>query len=252
MIFLQNIFIAEFELYGATSILLMVVAIILIIIVITAVIYFRSEFSNKKKFKYDSDYQDDNYLNERILLEKKNDNKDHSLLTRYRQFEERNKDLVNENGELRDEIHSLKRILDGYYERYGALSNSTSSNVISQSLENANNVISQNAVDTNSQGYNKTSKINVAFSFEEKNGTVKKDESGDMYLEKSGDYYELLFGKEIYGTAIHLEQLQYCYKILNPKEANNKPMLVIKKHQYLFDQSDEKGILHQKGEVKYQ
>jgi hypothetical protein len=250
MIALIKWVIAEPGILSGFTILLIIGAIILTILIIVVVIYFRSEINYKNEYRHDD--RTDLDLNGRITVENKNNYKANPLMTRIKQLEESNKNLDAENQALRDEINRLKSILDDYYDRFEALHNLQTSNDISQSNENQYNIIRQNVPDMNEEEVNKTSRIIVSFSFEEKNGTVKKDDSGDMYLEKSGEYYELLFGKEIFGTAIHLEQLQYNCKIINPKEANNKPMVVVKKPQYLFDQPDGKGILYQKGEVKYQ
>lgn len=248
MIALIKWVIAEPGILSGFTILLIIGAIILTILIIVVVIYFRSESNYKNR----NDDRTDQDLNGRITVENKNNYKVNPLMTRIKQLEESNKNLDDENQALRDENNRLKSILDDYYDRFGALHNLQTSNDISQSNENQDNIIRQNVPDMNEKEVNKTSRIIVSFSFEEKNGTVKNDDSGDMYLKKSGEYYELLFGKEIFGTAIHLEQLQYSFKIINPKEANNKPMVVVKKPQYLYDPSEKKGTLYQKGEVKYQ
>lgn len=170
----------------------------------------------------------------------------------FNRLDNKNSYLMKENSDLQGEIDELKLELKNCFDQIrNSRKSDLSEQVVIQEV-NSNFRIRYGNERQSERDIINVNRIAVSFSFEEKNGTVKKDDDGDMYLEKSGDHYELVSEKEIYGTAIHLEQLQYNYKILNPDKANNKPMRVIKKPLYTFDNSVNKGFLIHKGEVEYQ
>ncbi len=174
--------------------------------------------------------------------------------------EEENKRLIiainnlrNENLGLREKIEDLTHKLNNYYEQLKSIKVNESFYQKEHPVNFYRAEIENNIERVREPEIINSNRIRVSLTFEDKKGTVKGDESGDIYLERINDkQFELKSDKEIYGTAIHLEQLQYNYKILNPDKANNKPMRVTKKPLYSFDSSMNKGNLEQKGEVEYQ
>lgn len=252
MFTLQKIFLADFEVFRGTSILLIVATIILIILVIVLILMRKSSSSNRNTYYDQFDDQDNIVINEPNYRDKEPRNDYDRLFKELSSYKDENRTLNEKVHLLEKKIYEQDLILNEYNVKYGQLDQSNSSDEINSSILHYAKVKLYPETQVINNLNSEISKIPVSFSFNEKNGTLKKDDSGVMYLEKIGDYYELVSEKEIYGTAIYLEQLEYNYKILNPKEANEKQMKVSKKPQYIYNLFEDKAYLHLKGEVEYQ
>ena len=232
------------SLFNSSFFLGILIGVFLSIIIWALINYLILPENNEKIERKNSPYNSNN--NEFNLRGEKHSGVQQNIIE---SFKKRNQDLNYENVNLRKEISQLKEELHKNYDQIQSLSLQVDHSRKLYPESDINTVEEMKLKDNGDDYY----KIRVSLSFEDKKGTVKADELGEMFLERSnGNQFELKTEKEIYGTAIHLEQVQFNFVITNPAKANNKPMRVLKRPIYEFDNTLNKGYLIRKGEVEYQ
>jgi len=230
-----------------------IIGIIILILILFVAIYLKNSVNDNKRYYFPK--RINNQFNTRgaNYTIKRSDYDLNSLNIRLSNLETEIRNLKSVNKKFEIENEDLKSKLKLYMDKFGDICSPRFDSFVNKSNQHPKYNDSTYYSEALEKEVSRIKKYTVSFSFEEKNGTVKKDETSDMYLvEADNEYYELVSDSETYGTAIHLEQLQYSYKILNPKDANNKPMRIVKKPIYRYDLSLNKGFLVTKGEVEYQ